>query len=628
LKRRQIEFQIRSFDSDFILAETRFLENIPETGVTTLKRLTSITNIVQLYIIIFSLTFLNAANAGDHLTKPIERDFQAEKTTAEPVTPPPLKEPDEAWVEATLNSMTLDEKVGQMIMPVWTSESGALNNLNNYHVGGFIFLANNSTTIMNQTNLLQSNADYPLLFSIDCEAGAGARVSDAVHFPYNMALATTRDYDLAYQQGVVTARECRAMGVHIGLGPVVDLNTEPVNPIIGPRAYTDDELLASRMAEAYINGATDAGLLVTIKHYPGHGPTTGDSHEGLQEIPTSVLTLDEILRTHMAPYRTLVQKNKVDLVMTAHVWYEAINPGVNSIPATLSEAALTTYLREDIGFDGVIISDAFNMQGLTITGTTYRAAQVGVQAGLDIVLFPPTNAVDDTFDGIKDAVNDGLISIERVNDSVRRILRLKSRVGLQNYTPATNATRTATVSNQQHWEVVDDISRKSFSATASMKEILPLSENDNIFLIMDPSSGGVFYNDYDGGVHLTGSLNPKFNVTIGNSSSTLIDVQNSNADAVVIAYFYWKKSFVSNSRKNFVNDLIINDIPVIFLNFGSPFQILEYPMIENHLAAHTNHFMVQEKTADVLTGEIPITGLWPVSLPGSPNETLDKWYIY
>lgn len=597
-------------------------------GVTILKFSKPTNFSVQISIIILGLFLLSIANASEELMKPVERDLRAEKVTAQPVTPPPLKEPDEAWVEATLNSMSLDEKVGQMIMPVWTGQSGAINNLNNYHVGGFIFLANDSATIMDQTNLLQSNADYPLLFSIDCEAGAGARVSDAVHFPYNMALATSRDRDLAYQQGVVTARECRAMGVHIGLGPVVDLNTEPVNPIIGPRAYTDDELLASRMAEAYINGATDTGMLVTFKHYPGHGPTTGDSHEGLQEIPTSVLTLDEILRTHMAPYRTLVEKGKGDLVMTAHVWYEAINPGVNSIPATLSEAALTTYLRDDIGFDGVIISDAFNMQGLTITGTTYRAAQVGVQAGLDIILFPPTNAVDDTFDGIKDAVNDGLIPLERINDSVRRILRLKSRVGLENYAPATNATRLATVGNQQHWDVVDDISRKSFSATDSAKELLPLSENDNIFLIMDPPAGNVFYNDYDSGVHLTGSLNSKFNVTIGNSGSSVTDVQNSNADAVIIAYFYWKKSSISNSRRNFVNDLISNNIPVILLNFGSPFQILEYPMIDNHLAAHTNHFLVQEKTADVLTGEIPITGLWPVSLPGSPNETLDKWYIY
>ncbi|MCX7625372.1 MAG: hypothetical protein N2Z21_04095, partial [Candidatus Sumerlaeaceae bacterium] len=322
-----------------------------------------------------------------------------------------LRAPDNQWVENTLASMTLDEKLGQMIMPSYSSTT-ADSLVANQRVGGFIFLGNNNTAsaLLSATNHLQSVTSVPLLFAVDCEAGLGARVVDATRFPLNMSAGATQDPLLMELQGKVTARECRAVGIHIGFGPVLDVNTEPVNPIIGVRSYSDSPALVTKLAEAYVRGANAEGLLCTFKHFPGHGATTGDSHSSLPVVSVSRDVLEEV---HVAPYRSLIGRGLGDLVMSAHVWYTCLDPGATAWPATLSSNALTGILRTELQYDGVVISDSFGMAGLLAAASTYDAARIGVQAGLDIIL-TPTN-VNDALNGLRDAVQSGAIPTERIN---------------------------------------------------------------------------------------------------------------------------------------------------------------------------------------------------------------------
>jgi beta-N-acetylhexosaminidase len=378
---------------------------------------------------------------------------------AAPVQPgPALREPDTVWIESTLAGMTLDEKIGQMIMPGYSAGS-ADGLVTNWHVGGFIFQGNgnNGPSVLAATNHLQSIADTPLIFSTDCEAGLGARFLDATRFPLNMGSAAAYDLDLVQQQGRVTARECRAIGIQIGFGPVLDVNTEPVNPIIGTRSYSDNPSSVTALARAYVQGANAEGLLCTYKHFPGHGAAAFDSHLGL---PTINISTAELQAKHVSPYAQLISEGTGDIVMTAHVWYPALDPGPTPWPATISNNALTGILRNQLAYQGCVISDSFAMGGLVQAAPTYDAVKYGVLAGLDIILTPAS--VADAFNGIKDRVLSNEIPESRIDAAVRRILALKSRAGMPE-TTVLPVEGLATVGHPANIAVAEQIAHKAIA---------------------------------------------------------------------------------------------------------------------------------------------------------------------
>ncbi len=538
----------------------------------------------------------------------------AAKQVLPPVTPPPLREPDETWVETTLAGMTLQEKIGQMIMPHWTNSGSAASLENTYHVGGFIFLAENSSTILTATNSLQQQAEVPLLFSIDCEAGSGARISDGTHFPMNMGLAASQREDLAFQQGVATARECRSVGVHIGLGPVLDTNTEPVNPIIGIRSFGDRPSVIEQMAEQYVLGAKSAGLLTTFKHYPGHGPTVGDTHQSLQVVN---IDCDELQSRHVRPYETLIQKGVGDVVMTAHVWYPCLDPGLEATPGTLSHPALTTILRDRIGFDGVAMSDAFNMNGLTVVSGNYEGARVAVQAGLDVVLFPAS--VSDSFNGILDAVNGGQITQDRIDQSARRILRLKSKAGLPEAAIVPTSHRTQTMGHPDHTAVAEAIGAEAVSIAAQAEGVLPLQSADNILCLALFSSSSIFY--LDSYTNFTGALQgllPNVDIQTVDSSVSAGTISSivasaSSYDKVVVASRMWRLAQPAG-QVNLVNQLLQQSTPVVYISFGSPWHIDTLTGIETYVLGYSSHYATQQAAARVLVGDEEGDAMIPVTI--------------
>jgi len=538
----------------------------------------------------------------------------ARQVVLPPVTPPALREPDEEWVEETLASLSLDEKIGQMIMPQWNSGS-APTNLSTYHVGGFIFLATPGTIVLDATNGLQAQADVPLLFSIDCEAGAGARISDATHFPMNMALAASGRTDLAQQQGVVTARECRAVGVHIGLGPVLDTNTQPINPIIGIRSYGDDTALIATMAEAYVAGATSAGMLTTFKHYPGHGATEGDTHEGLQTVDISC---DELQARHVAPYADLLSRGIGDCVMSAHVWYPCLSPGnPNPIPATLSGPALTDVLRTQIGFDGVAMSDAFNMAGLTAVASTADAARMAVQAGLDIILMP--TSVSSAFDGVKDAVVGGQISQDRIDASVRRILRLKSRVGLPEAAIVPAGDRPQTLEHPDHLALAEEIGELALARGRAEPGVLPLTDDQDVVCYVLTPNSSIFYSDaptiFSDALlaELPGVDIHAVSATANQSTINDLLAEAAGRDRIVVASFLWRPT-QPTPHVNLVNGLLALPVPVVYVSFGSPWHIAQFPTVANYYCGFSRHYSTQVAGARMLVGEVEPEADWPVDV--------------
>jgi beta-N-acetylhexosaminidase len=571
--------------------------------------------------LIWAFAVMALAQGNDALVSEPPQEIMA-LGPADPVGPhlsvppgPGLRDPNTTWVETLLASMTLDDKIGQMLMPQWTSGS-APGHVTTYKVGGFIFLANSSTTIINAVNSLQAQTSVPLLFAIDCEAGSGARITDGTRFPMNMGLAATWQSDLACEQGRATARECRAVGIHIGFGPVLDVNTEPVNPIIGIRAYSDDPTIVAKMALSYVQGANEQGLLTTFKHFPGHGATTGDSHNSL---PVVDISLGELQERHVKPYANLIATGAGDLVMSAHVWYPCLDPGPNAWPATLSTAAMTGILRQQLGFQGTVVSDSYGMAGLLQAASTYDAVRLGVLAGLDIILMPANMAQAQA--GLRDAVTSGLIPMSRIDASVRRILTLKSRCGMPESTTVSATQAAAVLRHPDHLAAARAIGRKTICHANLRPGDTPLTATQRVLCLTLNASGQIFY--LFSSSYFTNALAARLplvttqtvSTSISSSQRAAIVASVPNYDRVVVANYNWTPDYSSN-QKLLVEALRGTTVPMVYVSFGSPYHVMQHPGLPNYFCAFSSHYDSQEGAAAVLTGEQSETGNWPVVLPG------------
>lgn len=556
---------------------------------------------------------------------PQPRQFATRDTVT---TGQPLRPVDTAWVESTLASMSLDKKIGQMIMPGYLNDSAAQSLIQVYHVGGFIFQGNNNTApaVQSATNYLQSISPTPLLFSTDCEAGLGARFTDATRFPLNMGDASAGDLDLIRKQGAITARECRAVGIQIGFGPVLDVNTEVINPIIGIRAYSDNPTTVANLARAYVEGAHSEGLLCTFKHFPGHGAADGDSHSGL---PTISIPYADILSKHVAPYTTLLGEGLGDLVMTAHVWYPALDPGTTPWPATLSYPALHGILRDQLAYDGCLISDSFGMAGLQTAATTYDAVKYSVVAGLDIVLTPPS--VADTFNGIKDRVISGEIPMSRIDNAVRHILALKSRVGIPEQTTVP-VTALTTVGHPDNTAVAEQLARKTVAARLATG-VVPIQPAESVGVFVLGGNSTIFYS-YNSSYFTSAFtlLHPNATVVNVPSSPTSTDranllAQSRTFNKVVIVSMEWKPTLNSSSQVTLINNMIADGRPLVYLSFGSPYQRKLFPNLQNFLCGFCSHYATQQEMAKVLVGQSQPQGSWPVQMD-PPPAAVDIWSGY
>lgn len=559
-----------------------------------------------------ALAFFFALHLAAPMALPAQEALRAPATEAFV-----LREPDMDWVESTLAGMSLEEKVGQLILS--TAHRQGERQIENYHVGGFGFLGNNQRAedIVATVNRLQEVSRHPLWFAIDSEAGLGARVGDATVFPPLMAFGAADDEELAADCGRITAWESRALGIQIAWGPVVDVNVEATNPIISTRAFGDDPEQVSRLAAAFLRGAREGGALTTLKHFPGHGATSADSHEVL---PTVDLSEDVLRAVHLRPYFSLAGPDTAaDFIMTAHIWYPHVDEE-KPWPATLSANFNRRILREEMDYRGLLISDAYNMGGIRrAVPEPGERAVLGLEAGLDIVLAP--TEMGRTVEAIMEALASGRLDERQITDSARRVLIAKSRAGLPEASRVDPEMWRGVLGHESHRAVVRRIAEKAVTRIPSSEgnSSFVVAPDDNLLLVVLEPRQMMFYRfpsdtftEALAGEVTTASI-WRAPQRLSHAEEEQLVLAAAHADKLVVASYDWTR--ISSPRQaECVQRLADLDVPMALVLFGAPYQAIPFTGADEVLVGYSTVPEMQEVMADVLLGRRDAPGKLPVEM--------------
>ncbi len=541
-----------------------------------------------------------------------------------------------AWVESTLRKMSVDEKIGQLLFTTYhgsfTSTDAAayqqiLHDVNDLHVGGFINITHGSplgivksqaypTAVLN--NQLQSKSKLPLLIGADFERGTAMRLDEGTSFPTAMALAAGGDSKDAYTMGKITALESRAVGVHWVYAPDADVNNNPGNPIINTRSFGEDPARVSEFVSAFVRGVEENGGLATAKHFPGHGDTAADSHIDLPVIRADRARLNTL---ELVPFRAAISAG-ASSIMTGHLNVPSLEPDPNT-PATLSQNILTGLLRDEMGYQGLIVTDAMDMGGITVRYAPGEAAVRAIVAGIDALLMSPVP--DAAFEALQAAVKSGRISKARLDSSVRRILQAKARLGLH-----ANRLVDLNALNQKFGSVAgqkeaQEISDRGVTLLRDMPHRLPLDATK-------PSRALLlaFYADPEPypGEDLERELRSRFDsVTTLRADTRFVNASilklppPDSYDVAILALFVRVSDRKGNvdvpaEQAAVAEQLYKTGKPIITVGFGSPYLIEKFPQAETWLAAFGISDVAQISMARALFGQIPVRGHLPVTIPG------------
>ncbi len=384
-----------------------------------------------------------------------------------------------SWVDSVFQSLTPDQRIAQL---VWINTAANKNVaaqlkvaelIKKYNLGGVIFFTGDPEKQVELTNVYQAAAQTPLLVAMDAEWGVGMRLPGVIPFPYNMMMGAADNPDLVKEVTREMARQMKRMGVHVSLGPVVDINTQPLNPIIGMRSFGESPELVSACGLAYMQGLQESNIIAVAKHFPGHGDTQTDSHHTLPVVPYSRERLDSI---EMYPFKVLTE-NGIAGVMSAHLNVPQLDDQ-QGIPSSLSSKMLTGILREEWGFKGLIITDAMNMSGAKAYGEPGEIEALALKAGNDVVEFPKD--VEQTIAGIKKAVDSGLLTQEEIDEKCRKVLAAKYWVGLNQLAKVSRYNLMEDLNNPQAELVKRKMIEASITLLENQNEIIPLKRLDTL----------------------------------------------------------------------------------------------------------------------------------------------------
>lgn len=531
------------------------------------------------------------------------------------------------WVKKVMKKMTLDEKIGQMVVWQYTGEfvnkdSDYLKDLESLivrrHIGGLILYGGEVYETAHLTNALQKMAKIPLLIASDFERGTGNQISRATLFPPLMALGAADSEELAYLMGKITAIEGRAMGIHMTYAPVVDVNINPLNPIINTRSVGEDPDQVSRLAVAFIKGCQEYGLIATAKHFPGHGDTDLDSHI---QLPVVRGDRDRLDKVELYPFKRAIEGG-VQAIMTAHLHVPALDP-TPDLPATLSPLILTELLRKELGFKGIIVTDAMNMGGITASYSAEEAAIRAVQAGADMILLPP--GPHGVIDALIQAVRSGQIPSSSIDASVKRILEAKARLGLHKNRLVEEDSLATIVASKEYLELAARMFENSITLVKNEGNILPLSgENLKIAVFSLSSDPG----DYFAGRTFIKEIEKRCPQAVSFYADPYTGqeyiqegvAKAQEADTVIFALFSSpsaRKGSVDLDPKHIqlVKDFAQVPAKIIVVSFGSPYFLRHFPEVACYLCAYRSTDKAQIAAAKALFGEIDIKGKLPVTLP-------------
>jgi beta-N-acetylhexosaminidase len=550
----------------------------------------------------------------------------------------PLDDVQRAWVDSILASLSLRQKVGQLIMPWVGGEYAAIGSpefeqvrawVEEDEVGGLIISIGSPLAYAVKINEMQSRARVPLLIASDMENGAGMRMAGmyalpsmlpqggATVFPPVMALGAARSEQLAYELGRVLGREARAVGVHLTFGPVLDVNSNPLNPIINTRSFAEDPELVARLGGAYIRGARDMGLMTTGKHFPGHGDTHADSHIELPVIPADRARLDSV---ELPPFRAAVEEG-IDAIMTAHIAVVGVE-GPDAPPATLSPAIMTRVLRDELRFTGLLFTDAMTMGGVARRYGATEPLVLALEAGADVLLMP--RDVRQAISTVLDAVEAERITEERIDSSVRRILEAKARAGLREGRIVDVNGVTGIVNIPAHAAVAREIAKRSVVLARDQRGTVPLARSVRRILSVTyaETSDLVAGRTFDQQLRRAG-----FEVTSArvDDRTTAAEYARLRAgadtmDAVVVSAYVYPRDYrgdvaAGGTFTSFAQGLSRDRTPVIVVSLGNPYLLTAFPAAPAYLLGWGGAPISQTAAARALAGIAPITGLLPVSLP-------------
>ena len=567
---------------------------------------------------------------------------------------PSLDKAAQQWVDATLKKLSVEQLVGQMIFAPLNSTylssdseqyEALVKLVRDSHIGGLIAFGGTEpmpAVMLNNTygpvilgqplelgslfNRLQAVATLPLLTTADFEWGAAMRVAGTTKFPRAMAFGATGDPQLAYEAGKVVGRESRALGVHVNFAPVADVNNNPRNPVINIRSFGEDPVRVGGMVDGWVKGLQEAGMLATLKHFPGHGDTDVDSHLGLPVIAHARARLDAV---ELPPFQRGMAAGAAG-VMVAHMEMPAVDP--EKRPATFSPVIIGDLLRQQLKFDGVIYTDSMKMAAITRMASPGEAAVLAVKAGVDAVLDSPDSAAAAV--AIVAAVKDGSIPRAQVERSVRRLLEAKARLGLHRSRHVNLDAAPLSVGGRRHEAIAQAVSDRSITLIRDERAMVPLTT---------PRTGSVMYLsvlDYPSGWRIAApsrtmipelrsrwAATESFEVSDRTTPSEFDMVRTLAAkyDAVVAGIFVRASSGsgrldLAPQLEQFLRDLARaterRKQPFVSVLFGNPYTAMGIPEAPAVMLTYDFSDGAERAAIKALAGEIPIGGKLPIALPG------------
>ena len=530
----------------------------------------------------------------------------------------------------TLRDLTLEERIGQLLMPdvagtLMHEESaqyaGLVHAIEELGVGGFIVYNGDALTTAALTNRLQRRARVPLWFASDFEGGVGMQLRGGTRLPRAMALAATGETEAASEAARITAREGRAIGIHVNFYPVIDVNNNPTNPIINTRAFGDDAEQVANWGMAFIRGAQDAGQIATAKHFPGHGDTALDSHILM---PTLDAPRERLEQIELLPFRAAIRRG-VRAVMTAHISVPALDVGATEArPATMSPAVVDGILRQEFGFDGLVFTDALQMGAVADRYEPGEAAVRAIEAGCDVALCPVETKRAHA--ALLDALIRGRFTRERVDESVRRILQAKAWCGLHREREVSLDGVWNVVGNPGHTSTARDLFERAVTLVRDPSGLLPVPDHKRVVGIILKDSVPVWAHVLrePAGLPFSREVVARYRARIIESSAEAADIESilevtREAEVALVAVCarvaaYKGSVALAHSHAKVLQALDQANVPIVAAIFGNPYVLPHMPERATILLTFESAVESEEAAVRVIAGEAPARGRAPVNL--------------
>ena len=508
------------------------------------------------------------------------------------------------YADSLYAKLSMDERIGQLyIVALYTNKdqnhiSGVRKLVEQERIGGIILMQDDAEQEIALVNEFQKKSRVPMLFGMDAEWGLYQRIKTAHKFPWAMTLGAIQDNNLVYEMASKIAEDAKKMGIYWNFAPVVDVNTNPKNPIIGNRSFGSDVQNVIAKSLAYAQGLQDNGVLAAIKHFPGHGDTDVDSH---LDLPVVKHSLERLNKIELAPFKALMDK-KIGGAMIAHLYVPQLEKGKN-IPASISYDIVTNLLKNKFLYEGLVITDALNMNAVA---KKYPAGELDLRAfkaGNDVLLFSQDVPTGKKL--IKEAIQKGEISEKRLEESVKKILKTKYLLGLQNLRPLSSEGINNALNNDSHAKISEKLYANALTLLKDEKQLFPLREKEVYYLPLEEASHEAFLQELSKEIKVK-KISFKEIQSIPENAVVIIGLHKDNSTAYKPYKISWESKRLINQVKS-KNKVILNV-------FGSPYALQDVDIsgISSVLVSYENNPLSMKATAEAYLGKQKINGRLPV----------------